>query len=91
MPWDSQDPSDEQGRVVWWTRLDQRYQVEVHRKDDNVGTFLLWDRGPEATEPPRLLREEEVGLAYGAPFGPDEDDVNTWQEMVLRIVDGQGG
>jgi hypothetical protein len=30
-----------------------------------------------------------VGLAFGARFGPDIDDVATWQKMAIDIVDGQ--
>jgi hypothetical protein len=33
-----------------------------------------------------ILREE-VGLSYGARFGPDVDDVNLWGQMVINTID----
>ncbi len=30
---------------------------------------------------------EEVGLSFGAKFGPDVDDVNLWAQMVIGAID----
>lgn len=35
----------------------------------------------------RILHEEAVRLAYGAPFGPDMSDVARWQEIAIEVVD----
>lgn len=96
--WDTQEVSDE-GKLVWWTRLDDRFQVEVHRQGDsltmhhamsgerpersNLAMLRVFDHSNEN----KLLLDEEVGLAYDAIFGPDVDDVEVWQERVLHFVD----
>jgi hypothetical protein len=35
-----------------------------------------------------IILHEEVSLAYAAQFGPDVDDVATWENMVVNAVDG---
>lgn len=89
MPWDSEEGFAES--VVWWSRLDDRWQVEVRRADDDPeydpgyrGELLIFDH----TNNDRLVHSEHVGLAYGARFGPDVDDVNFWQQRTVELVDG---
>lgn len=33
-----------------------------------------------------MVHSEQVGLAYGAVFGPDVGDVNEWKAIALKIV-----
>jgi hypothetical protein len=34
-----------------------------------------------------VILDEEVGLAYGAPFGPDVADVSDWARRVIEVID----
>lgn len=79
--WDNNDSSHPQ--LVWWTRLDQRWQVEVQRVNDYNATLCVFDHTHDNT----LRHSEPVGLAYGAIMGPDVDDVRTWQESAIAFVD----
>jgi hypothetical protein len=80
--WD--DDKSRHNELVWWTRLDDRYQVEVQRLyEANRGRLCIFDREQDMA----LIHNEEVTLMYGAVFGPDVDDVNTWQQRVLQVID----
>lgn len=83
MSWDSQEPFDTEGKVIWWTRLDKRYQVEVQRKGDYEGTLFLWDHERDDER----IFGKAVTLPYQAIFGPDVDDVALWESIVLEFVD----
>jgi hypothetical protein len=34
-----------------------------------------------------MLLEQDVGLLYGAQFGPDVEDVEKWQGICVAVVD----
>lgn len=72
---------------VWGATLDDRYLVEVQRDPQydsgHRGILLVWDHDDNMI----VLLEESVGLAYGAQFGPDRDDVASWQVRALEVVD----
>lgn len=88
MPWDSQDAFDPEGKVVWWTRLDKRYQVEVQRKGDYEGTLFIWDHEDEDGG---WIMGRAVTLSYAARFGPDVADVAEWQNIAIELVDSRPG
>ena len=68
--------------VVWASLLDKRYKIEVIRQ--KVGaTFFMYD----SENKDEIIHKEDVNLAYGAKFGPDIDDVLTWQDLGCKIVD----
>lgn len=67
--------------LVWWSRLDTRYQVEVQRRTRLSGTLCLFERSGE------LVHSRPVSLTLGARFGPDIDDVWRWQQMAEAIAD----
>lgn len=67
--------------TIWMSTLDGRYIVAVRRLAEYRGQFTIHDGD-------KLLHRERVGLAYGAIFGPDVDDVREWQEIALKVVDG---
>ncbi len=73
MDWDSTEPTDGDW-VVWWSRLDDRYQVEVTRHPDNTtrAKLTIYDHANNNIE----VHTEQVILAYGAVFGPDTGDVD---------------
>lgn len=85
--WDAISTPYELG-VVWLSRLDGLYQVEVWRDPLNThkGKLLVWDKQGEGD----LLLEQEVTLSYGAMYGPDVDDVASWQNQVMELIDNQG-
>lgn len=88
MEWDSNQESDGDW-VVWWARLDARYQVEVTRHPDNTshGTMTIYDHANNDSE----IHTEQVSLAYGAVFGPDTGDVDAWMARAVRVADEHGG
>jgi hypothetical protein len=75
--------------LVWYSILDNKYIVTVSRpttkhvlsQNGYVGILEIFDANG------KILYTEEVGLAYGARFGPDVDDVYQWQEKVLAFID----
>lgn len=72
--------------LVWRSRLDGRYLIEVVR-DEADPDYRAHLRVFDAQHELACRLDEAVGLAYGARFGPDVDDVATWQERVLKLVD----
>lgn len=97
--WETEEITDP-GRLVWWSRLDNRYQIEVHRLDEDLADKLGIDMSDQETQGYRgvlcifdheqedaLLGIERVGLSYGAMFGPDVMDVEEWQMKVVNFVD----
>lgn len=83
MDWDSTDVTDGDW-IVWWSRLDNRYQVEVVSDPDSSGlaTLTIYDHAQDDTP----IHTEQVGLAYGAVFGPDASDVAAWKTIALKVV-----
>lgn len=69
---------------IWEAQLDNRYDCTVERLDAYQGLLKVQD-----TQENRTLLEEHVSLAYGAQFGPDIDDVRTWEDKCVEIVDGK--
>ena len=69
--------------VVWGAVLDERYQIEVIRLNDYSAELRIFDHEAEDL----LVHSEQVGLSYGAIFGPDTSDVADWQEKSALFVD----
>lgn len=38
----------------------------------------------------QVLERQNVGLSYGALFGPDVEDVLDWQQRAVDFIDGVG-
>lgn len=68
---------------IWSSELDDKFYCRVRRKDGYVGQLQIWEIG----KPETLLLDEEVGLMYGAPFGPDISDVMAWQHKCCEVID----
>lgn len=88
--WD--DDESKNSKLVWWSKLDDRYQVEVQRvgqgdTDSYKGTLFIFDH----KESDKLLFMQTVGLSYGAALGADIDDVCEWQEKAVGFIDGMSG
>lgn len=84
---DDQSLYEAGGKLIWWSRLDDRFQVEVQGdpQDDYRGTLVIFDKNDEM----KLLLKEPVSVAYGAPFGADVADVHEWQERALKFIDDE--
>lgn len=67
--------------TIWSANLDDKYVCAVTRLDESRGRLTVKDGE-------RTLLDEVVGLAYGAMFGPDIDDVLDWQDKCVAAVDG---
>ena len=81
--WENQDSSHPD--LVWWTRLDGRWQIEVHHTSDYAGVLCVFDTQNDL----HCLAQQEVSISYSAPFGPDVADVADWQAIALELVDRQ--
>ncbi len=98
MEWFSDEPFGD--RVVWWTRVDRRYQVEVHRiGDEPESAMQVYIEGDglvfqgmlnvfDHHDSDALVHSEPVGVSFGAPMGADVADVQRWEQIALAVVDG---
>jgi hypothetical protein len=68
--------------VIWESLLDGRYKVMVTRTGPYRGEWCI--RFGD-----QVLDRQNVGLSYGALFGPDVDDVANWQERAIEFIDAQ--
>lgn len=84
MQWDDRT-GDMHEHVVWWTRLDDRYQIEVQELEGEKPTLRIFDKDKDFEE----IYSEVVTLAYGAIFGPDVADVQVWQDRSLQFIDNE--
>lgn len=69
--------------VVWEQNVDNNeYQCAVKRiaGQTHAGELTVTNDGD-------VIHREQVGLAYGAIFGPDVDDVATWQDRCIQVID----
>jgi len=67
---------------IWHAELDGKYRCSVTRINKRGGTLRVED-----TESGKMLLEQDVGLLYGAQFGPDVEDVEKWQSICVAVVD----
>ena len=67
---------------IWQAELDGKYKCSVTRINKRGGTLRVED-----TESGKMLLEQDVGLLYGAQFGPDVEDVEKWQSICVAVVD----
>jgi hypothetical protein len=74
-------PEENSDAEIWSSMLDGRYAVTVHRLSRSRGELNIRDGSQH-------IHRREVTLMYGAIFGPDIDDVATWQEIATTVVDG---
>ena len=82
LSWDSPKGASHP-RLVWRSKLDDRYLIEVHRADNYNGKLFVFDHNRNDQE----IFSMDVGLSYGATFGPGVADVQEWQEKVLDFID----
>ncbi len=84
-----EDLQFEAENLVWQSRLDGRYQIEVQRipKETHRGIFVIFD----AQQDLKQIYAEDVPLMYGAQFGPDMSDVKSWMDKGCVVVDNLNG
>ena len=68
--------------LIWKSELDGKYTCSVVRINKRGGNLKLVE-----TETGRELLNQDVGLLYGAQFGPDVEDVAKWQSICVAVVD----
>lgn len=78
--WGNTESPDD--RVVWWTRLGGRFQVEVVREPGSGAILTVYDH--DTGDKP--IGSVPVYAAFGARFGPDISDVDEWRRVIEIIV-----
>lgn len=69
--------------LVWSASVDDgTYTVQVMRVEEYNATITVKHLASDTT-----ILEQQVGLSYGAIFGPDVSDVAAWQVMSLDAID----
>lgn len=81
---DIKKEKDSNYNLIWESRLDSKYYCTVIRISERKGILKVINE-----ENQQVLLETEVGLSYGAIFGPDMDDVRDWEETAIDVVDKQ--
>ena len=69
-------------QIIWGSTLDDRYEVQVVRLAPYIGKLTIRDDGEE-------IFSQQVGLSYGAVFGPDVSDIAEWQEIAANFIDNK--
>lgn len=75
--------------VAWWSRLDDKYLVEVQYAIDGdgyQGELCIFDHDDDM----KLFFHEPTGISYAARFGADVLDVERWQDRAAEVVDERG-
>lgn len=67
--------------IIWEAKLDDLYECKVTRISEHKGKLTMLDPFN------RILIDREVGLLYGAVFGPDIEDVAYWEELCVAEID----
>lgn len=68
--------------IIWESVLDNRYTCSVTRIAKRGGNLKVVE-----TSTGRELLSQDVGLMYGATFGPDIEDLEKWQDICVAVVD----
>lgn len=74
-------------RVFHNTVDHQKWYVEVLQDQDTAyaGTLYVYE-GPDKSVG-TLVHSETVPISYGAPFGPDTQDVAEWHDKTIDVID----
>ena len=72
-------------QYIWEATLDNIFECRVTRTGERTGQLTVTENVTG-----QLLLDKEVGLSYGAQFGPDVGDVGYWQELCVEVVDKKG-
>ena len=73
--------------VVWQNTVDGgTWDCRVVHSSEHTGTLYV-----TRIATGEVIFERVVGLAYGAIFGPDVDDVQRWEGMSITAIDDATG
>ncbi len=67
--------------LIWWSRLDKRYQVECHRTGRRTGILCIFAREG------KLLKTFAVQLRLGPHHGVPIEDLWAWQKRAEEFAD----
>lgn len=67
---------------IWEADLDNEYKCTVTRINKRGGNLRVVENTTG-----RELLNQDVGLLYGAQFGPDVEDVAKWQDICVAVVE----
>jgi O-acetyl-ADP-ribose deacetylase (regulator of RNase III) len=67
---------------IWEAELDSEYKCTVTRINKRGGNLRVVENTTG-----RELLNQDVGLLYGAQFGPDVEDVAKWQDICVAVVE----
>jgi O-acetyl-ADP-ribose deacetylase (regulator of RNase III) len=67
---------------IWEAELDGEYKCTVTRINKRGGNLRVVENTTG-----RELLNQDVGLLYGAQFGPDVEDVAKWQDICVAVVE----
>ena len=83
-------------KVIWENKLDDKYDIIVSRpssrsvdSDAPISAEDLYKGTLTITEGQKVLFTKDVTISYGAIFGPDIADVESWQNIAIEFIDGQ--
>ena len=68
--------------TIWSAKLDGKFSCSVVRINKRGGNLRMVE-----TATGRELLNQDVGLLYGAQFGPDIEDVDKWQSICVAVAD----
>lgn len=71
-------------QYIWESTLDDIFECRVTRTGEHTGQLTVTENVTG-----QLLLDKEVGLSYGATFGPDVSDVAYWQDLCVEVVDNK--
>ena len=72
--------------IVVWATVDQgKFLMVVTRNPAELGVTATLRVSLKETD--EELLNEQVGLAFGAVFGPDVDDLHEWQVKTITAID----
>lgn len=70
--------------VIYHTTVDDgEFSMEVVGSDDEyMGRLIV-----KVVATDEVLLDQQVGLMYGAIFGPDVADVYVWEDRTIKVID----
>lgn len=74
---------EERADVIWEQTVDDgAFQCLVIRTGDYRGRLEVM-----VAATGKKLLNEDIGLMFGARWGPDIDDLAEWQEKAIKVID----
>lgn len=63
--------------IYWWSRLDERFQVEARRLPARKALLVAFDRANDDA----LIGRVVIEMIGDPRYGPDPDDIYGWQRI----------